>query len=101
MVSTPSFLEAPWMTQRVESMDHRTLRFGWRTSYVALRHRVPAHLGVQVVQRRQELLDELERRNRYGFEAWLASGARAAGDSTRYITLGRRRVNRHDQGWPT
>jgi hypothetical protein len=97
VLSTPSFLEAAWMTQRVESMDDSTLCFGWRTSYVALQHRLPAHLGLRIVQRRQEFLDELERRNPHGFEAWLASGARAAGDPTRYITPGWRRMNRHGQ----
>jgi len=34
---------------------------------------------------RQRMLDELERRDRAGFERWLSTGARAASDPSRYI----------------
>jgi len=32
------------------------------------------------------LLDELERRDRAGFQRWLSTGARAASDPSRYIS---------------
>jgi len=37
------------------------------------------------VEQRQLYLDEFERRNPTGLAEWLASGARAAGDPTRFI----------------
>jgi hypothetical protein len=97
VVTEPSFLEAAWMTQPMGSMDDATVCFAWRASYLALPQPLPPCLRVRIVQRRQELLDELDRRNPHGFEAWLASGARAAGDPTRYITSAHRQVHRHDQ----
>lgn len=91
-----SLMEAPWMTRPAGSMDDRALCSAWRTSYVALQQPLTLPCRVRVVDRRQEFLDELERRNPRGLEAWLASGARAAGDPTRFITSGRRRLHRRD-----
>ena len=40
---------------------------------------------MQVVQRRQEYLDALERRDPHGFARWMDLGARAASDPGRYV----------------
>lgn len=97
-VAAPSLLEAPWMQRPPQAMDDATLCFAWRTSYVALQKPWSLALRLRIVQRRQEFLDEFERRNSGGFSAWLASGARAAGDPSRYIAHSERRPrHRHQQ----
>lgn len=92
-VVSPSFL-GPWIEQPLSSMNDATLCFAWRTSFVALQQPVPLAIRMSVVDRRQEFLDEFERRNARGFEAWLASGARAAGDPTKYIASAHGQVRR-------
>ncbi|MGH3314603.1 MAG: hypothetical protein ACRDO0_00525 [Nocardioidaceae bacterium] len=74
--------EEPWL------LDDQALCCAWRRSYVILErpHSPATHL--MVAQRRQLYLDELERRNPTGLAEWLASGARAAGDPTRFIVGG-------------
>lgn len=69
-------------------LDDYALCCAWRRSYVVLErpHSPATHL--KVVQQRQLYLDELERRNPTGLAEWLASGARAAGDPTRFIVRG-------------
>ena len=84
--------EPPWMTQSLASLDDAALCFAWRASYVALQQHPSAPVRLRVVQRRQAILDDLERRNAPGIAAWLASGARAAGDPTRYVTSAHRRT---------
>jgi hypothetical protein len=66
-------------------LDDYALCCAWRKSYVVLErpHSPATHL--LLVERRQLYLDELERRNPTGLAEWLASGARAAGDPTRFI----------------
>ena len=87
----------PWIEQPLDAMNDATLCLAWRTSYVALQRPVPLAIRVRVVDRRQEFLDEFERRNARGFEAWLASGARAAGDPTKYIASPQGQVHRRDE----
>lgn len=87
----------PWIEQPLNSMNDAMLCFAWRTSFVALQQPVPLAVRMRVVDRRQEFLDEFERRNARGFEAWLASGARAAGDPTKYIASAQGQVPRRDQ----
>jgi hypothetical protein len=58
----------------------------WRSSYVALQSAVSAARMMRTVEERQRCLDELERRNATGLAAWLASGARAAGNPLPYIS---------------
>ena len=41
-----------------------------------------------MVQRRQEYLDALERRDPHGFARWIGLGARAASDPGRYVARG-------------
>ena len=58
---------------------------GWRASYVALQQRSSTVQVIAIVEERRKYLDELERRNANGFAAWLASGARAAGNPLPYL----------------
>jgi hypothetical protein len=75
----PDVPEEPWL------LDDYALCCAWRKSYLVLErpHSPATHLIV--VERRQLYLDELERRNPTGLAEWFASGARAAGDPTRFI----------------
>jgi hypothetical protein len=43
---------------------------------------------LSIVEARRDYIDELERRSPHGLMAWLASGARAAGDPSRFIVDG-------------
>jgi hypothetical protein len=70
----------------VAGLTTEELCVAWRRSYfqVVLAPDSPARH--QVAQRRQDLLDELERRDRRGFLSWLDSGARPGGDPGPYLT---------------
>lgn len=59
---------------------------GWRASYPALQERSSAIEMMRAVEERRRFLDEFERRNASGLAAWLASGARAAGNPLPYLT---------------
>ncbi|WP_410625799.1 hypothetical protein [Amycolatopsis sp. cmx-8-4] len=52
----------------------------WRRSYFQLLVARDAATRRSMVERRQDYLDELERRDRRGYVRWLHSGARAGGD---------------------
>ena len=90
-------LLAAWMETPVEALDDPALCFAWRRSYVALQRPLAAHARLRIVERRREFLDELERRNAAGFAAWLCSGARAAGDPSKYICRLERRPHGGDE----
>jgi hypothetical protein len=88
--STPALVFPPaadeaWMGRPVETMDDAALCLAWRSSYVALQQVCSLPRELRIIERRQELLDELERRNARGFSAWLASCPRAAGDPSKYL----------------
>ena len=68
-----------------EDLDDDALCWAWRRSYVVLQRSRSAATRLHVVEVRQAYLDELERRNALGLAAWLASGARAAGNPSRFI----------------
>jgi len=68
-----------------EDLDDDALCWEWRRSYVVLQRSRSEATRLHVVQVRQAYLDELERRNAMGLAAWLASGARAAGNPSRFI----------------
>ncbi|WP_410611901.1 hypothetical protein [Amycolatopsis sp. lyj-109] len=70
----------------VAEMATEDLCVAWRRSYFLLFIATddPAHQ--LVVQRRQDFLDEIERRDRPGFLRWLDSGAKAGGDPAPYLT---------------
>ena len=58
----------------------------WRSSYVALERVTSPESRLRVVMMRAIYLDELERRAAPAMQAWLHSGARAAGDPSRWVT---------------
>lgn len=71
----------------LDSMGDAALCMAWRASFIALQQQLHHETRVRVVERRQQYLDELERRNPAGFTAWMTSGPRAAGDPSRYIII--------------
>jgi len=70
----------------VADMATEDLCVAWRRSYflLLLATDEPAHQ--LVVQRRQDFLDEIERRDRRGFLRWLDSGAKPGSDPSPYLT---------------
>ena len=58
----------------------------WRSSHVSLRRARTVGEKVQVAARRQRYIDEFERRDRQGFERWLASGAQAGSDPAAFVS---------------
>ncbi len=69
----------------VRQMTDAELCHAWRRSFVALQRARGRHLRALVVQTRQLLLDEVDARHPAGLQAWLSSGARAAGGPDRFI----------------
>lgn len=70
---------------QVRQMTDAELCHAWRRSFVTLQYTRGLHLRAQVVQTRQLLLDEVDARHPAGLQAWLVSGARAAGGPDRFI----------------
>ncbi|MDX6291466.1 MAG: hypothetical protein QOH50_541 [Kribbellaceae bacterium] len=68
-----------------QSLTDAQLCTAWRISFSALEKARTEQQRLRIVEERQDCLDELERRNPHGLAAWLASGARAAGDPTRFV----------------
>ena len=64
------------------------LIYAWRYSYLLLAtaRADPIRLA-QISEQRRTYLDELARRDPVGFRRWINSGARAAGDPSRYLTV--------------
>lgn len=69
----------------LDNLSDAELCMTWRRSFVWLEAACVAPERVLVVQLRQELLDELQRRHPAGVSAWLASGARAAGNPLPFL----------------
>ncbi len=69
----------------VRQMSDAELCHAWRRSFVALQRARGLRVRALVVQTRQLLLDEVEARYPAGLQAWLGSGARAAGGPDRFI----------------
>lgn len=57
----------------------------WRASFTALQRADSPSQRLRIAEARRNYLDELDRRHPHGTEAWLASGARAAGDPTKFM----------------
>jgi hypothetical protein len=57
----------------------------WQASFAVLRLAEAPRARLHVVVVRQQYLDELERRDPEGFNAWLASAASPAGNPQRFI----------------
>jgi hypothetical protein len=68
-----------------DRMDDVDICLAWCSSYVALQRVRTAESRLRVVQMRALYLDDLERRNPDALLAWMASGARAAGDPSRFL----------------
>ncbi|MEV0291454.1 hypothetical protein AB0H36_45640 [Kribbella sp. NPDC050820] len=66
-------------------LSDEELSLAWRASFPALQRATSPAQRLRIVAERQEYLDELERRSPRGLAAWLASGARAAGDPRPYL----------------
>jgi hypothetical protein len=81
-----SFGPVDLATSDVRSMGTRQLVRDWRRSFVALEHASDPATKMAVVKARQVLLDELERRDPEGLHDWLESGARAAGDPSKFMS---------------
>jgi hypothetical protein len=77
--------EEPGALEDLGDLSDRQLCRAWRKSYFDLTRSRSLPASLRIVQARQEYLDELERRSPHGLSAWLTSGARAAGDPSRYI----------------
>ncbi|QNE16840.1 hypothetical protein F1D05_01655 [Kribbella qitaiheensis] len=58
----------------------------WQSSYEALKIEPVASRRLEIVRARARCLDELERRDPAGLQAWLASNASAAGDPARFLS---------------
>lgn len=89
VVPSPARVDLPEPPTTAD-LDDAALCWAWRRSYVDLQRSLPVAPRLMVVMERQQILDEMERRNPAGLAAWLGSGARAAGDPSRYITTRRR-----------
>ncbi len=71
----------------VRAMTDAELCLAWRRSFAVLQQVQGTQLRALVVETRQLLLDEVEARHPEGLQAWLGSGARAAGGPDRFIGL--------------
>ncbi len=72
-----------------DQMDDGDICLAWCSSYVALQRVRTAESRLRVVEMRALYLDELERRDPGALGAWMASGARAAGDPRRFLASSR------------
>jgi hypothetical protein len=69
----------------LDALTDPELCLAWRRSFVALQHTDDVEELTEIAGLRQQILDELERRNPNGFVDWLASGARAPSNPARYL----------------
>ncbi|MDT7796755.1 MAG: hypothetical protein QOI78_188 [Actinomycetota bacterium] len=79
----------PPPSRPVAELSTDELCTAWRRSYFQLLVARDAPARRSTVQRRQDYLDEIERRDPRGFVRWLHSGARAGGDPAPYLTTRR------------
>ena len=85
---TQALIELSLLTDELSLLTDEQLCQAWRASYRALGDG-PSGIRMGAVAERQRVLDEFERRNSRGLAAWLASGARAAGNPLPYLAEGR------------
>ena len=69
----------------VQQLDDEELCYAWRRTYLLLSMWNDPSATLAIVRVRQVYLDEMDRRNPAGLQAWLDSGARAAGGPDRYL----------------
>jgi hypothetical protein len=94
-VPPPDGAEAPWQEPvpslaPVTDLPTRELGREWTRTTQALAGRLDPRVRALLVQRRQETLDELERRDTDGFARWLAVGPVADSDPADYVRGDRR-----------
>lgn len=75
-------------TRSLRTLSTQQLGLAWRLSFWDLERATSCRAQIVVVQLRQAYLDELERRDPDAVRCWLASGADAATDPTRYFGRG-------------
>jgi hypothetical protein len=68
----------------------------WQDSYQTLRNATTAAARLRIVETRQLYLDELERRDPVGLNAWLGANASAAGDPSRFLARDGKNAPRAD-----
>ena len=69
----------------IADLDDAALCRAWRESFALLRSARSNTARLDVVERRQRYLDELQLRHPDGMASWLSSGADAAGDPRPYL----------------
>lgn len=69
----------------VEHLLDEQLCWAWRTSYAQLQRNPDTTSTAAIAGRRHTYLDEIARRYPPGFAEWMASGARAGSDPTRFL----------------
>jgi hypothetical protein len=80
----------------VEALSDEQLCRQWRASYTAVVTARTVAEKQRLAEHRQHLLDELDRRNRFGFVHWLSSSPRSAGNPLPYLHGRRARRGRID-----
>lgn len=65
---------------RPAELSTEELCLAWRPCYTWLHKVADGPHRQQVIRAREQMLDELERRNKAGFNRWIADGARAGSD---------------------
>jgi hypothetical protein len=83
--TSPALRSAQELSEPAGLTDEQLCQ-AWCASYRALRDGSSGIQMMDAVAVRQCFLDEFERRNSRGLAAWLASGARAAGNPLPYLT---------------
>jgi hypothetical protein len=76
---------SPPSLARLDDLDDAALCRAWRESFGLLRAARSDSARLDVVERRQRYLDELQLRHPAGMASWLSSGADAAGDPRPYL----------------
>jgi len=71
----------------VDALSDRELCRVWRTSFDALQSATTAQAHENIVALRRACMDEFERRAPAALNAWLDSGARAAGGPDKYLSV--------------
>lgn len=77
----------PWAPSPagVEQLTDEQLCWAWRTSYAQLQRGPAPTQAAAFADRRSAYLNEIARRHPDGFARWIASGARAGSDPTRFL----------------
>jgi hypothetical protein len=79
---TPSGTSTP---PDVRQLTDEQLSERWRASYLGVQQSRPAEQLMASLRERELCLDEIQRRNRMGFDRWLASNPRAASNPLPYL----------------